>query len=751
LAQVPPLDHDDCLAEIQIALRAQNPFALARRLLSFSSHPSNPVSAILLRLPTTAFSALLQTLDPLRCGPEIDPAWEINIPAGLQQYSHVAQLNNRYGVRHLHLALFPVLLAAFRARLRHCPVIADDYKILLRCAGACQDVYAVRTVWKLMDRYGHVHWRTTELFTEFIQARFFTLPPYYQFDRLRVRLRPGDLYRSTTALPANVRKRLDHLRLSLNLHRWRQYGILTHGPSGPPSTDEGSDAGALDGSAAGGWHQTADLSVSRLLRAQGPVNRVWCHVLKYGVAVDEKLFCAILIAWSRTGARRMMKMLLHRYYGIRILENWDIKGFKVVMNGARRFYEDSLRRPTEALLHAVVDAFGTTGDIRIGINLALHIAHHWNVPITHAVWSSMLRWAYLSGTKPFSTEWNIVRSAKPQWRSGALDESRTQAVWDAMMASPDRIEPTWDDISIYIKAAINSNDLGLALDMMLEARAKYDALLVETTHAFHAMKEHGAFMGESSAAMERLHFEWQRCRFWLDLARNDMRLWVKSWLKKHSKHRVVRENAHETTRLIPRMALAFRGWLPFPMKYRTATGHVTLFVQGDPTFTLDRVGDRVVSEVHQNAAQMKHDGQMRRAEKASLFATQLQDKLAQHRSSRPAGRTVAPGQEVPLVKTVFFKPPPTSLRLVSGGRANVPGKGRKTSVLVQPWIRRKMRMPWVSPAAREDADAQYGPPATRETGRIWLEPVLSGDVEEDMALKPASWTRMQRLGSGGGI
>jgi hypothetical protein len=689
------------------------------------------VSEILLRLQSTEFSALLQTLDPLRCGPLLDPAHGLHIAAGLEQYSRVAKLNNRYGVRHVHIALFPVLLAAFHHRLRNRrAAVPDDYKVLLRCAGACQNVQAVRTVWKLMDVAGHTEWRNTELFTDFIQARFLTLPLYYQFDRARVRLRPGDLYRSTTALPSKVRRRLDHLRASLNLHRWQPHGVV--------EKTDGDD------------ETPCDSSVSRLLRAQGPVGRVSINAMQHGAIMDEKLFCAILIAWSRTGARRKMKELLHRHYGIKILENWDVLGFRVVMDGAFPFKADGPRRPTAALLHAVVDAFGTTGDIKLGVNLAVNISSRWDVAMTHEVWSSILRWAYLSGAKPFSTEWKIVRMAKPRWRGGPLEASQVRSVWSAMMASPANIKPTWSDTNIYVRILINSNDLGLALDTMLEARKRYDELMEKTTRAFHALQEHQAIMGECTV-VQTLHFDWQRCRLRLDLARNDIVLWVTMWLKKHSQQRIARESMHETHRLIPRMVLAFKEWLPFPMKYRTATGHVRLFIQGDPTAALDRAGASVLAETQRQIDLLRADGHTDRAQEAEAFAKQHSHRLDLHRAARPPGRTLEPGQDVPLQKTIFVQPPPTTIRKTVPSRwEGTPAKGRKVSVPVQPWVRRKVRMPWTSPPAEADVDMRFRSDtamlgeqeqARRDGGRIWLEPVHSGDIEEDIGIKSHAWLR----------
>jgi hypothetical protein len=350
----PLLHHPKTLLALHDALSTCRPLALARIFISLGPAPA---AEMLLVLPSPTFTTLLSALDPLD-GP-LDPAFGVHIPAAIGQFSHAAaSLNDVYGVRHVHLALFPILLAALHARLRHGrPIVPQDYAMLLRCAGACQSIVGAQAVWRLMDMSGHLAWRSTALFADFAQARFLTLPPYYQFDKARVRVRPGNLYRATTGLPAEARRHLDNLRVSLNLHRHERHGIL------PPE-----EAGAFNANIPG----PHDLAVSWLLRAQGPVARVTAYTTNHFAMMDEARFCATLVAWARAGARHKMMELLAHFYGLRLAEKR--RGCRVVTAGAFRFPPGSPRQLTAALAHAVVDAFGATGDIRIGAKLAIAIA-----------------------------------------------------------------------------------------------------------------------------------------------------------------------------------------------------------------------------------------------------------------------------------------------------------------------------------------------------------------------------------------
>ena len=717
----------DALANIRRALETHDTFTLTRLLLSIQSP-----SAVLTKLPSTTFSILLQTLDPTVHGAAIDPAHGILIPAGLRQFSPVGQLNNSYGVRHVHLALFPILLSAFESRLLGPlprAVLPDDYRVLLRCAGACQDVDAVQHVWRIMDQAGHRAWRAADLFTEFIQARFLTLPIYYQHDRARVRVRPADLHRSTTGLPANVMQRLDSLRASINHYRWLPHGIL-NSPFAHDNNDGVIQHHQVDPSSESKPPDAT--SVSRFLRAQGPVDRVWSHALGHGAMVDEKLFCAGLIARSRTGARVEMKSMLRQYYGIRILENWDVRGFKIVMSTARHFDENHPRRPTEALLHAVVDAFSAAGDVRVGIGLAVHISARYSIAIPHSLWSSIIQWAYISGSKPFTTEWKLVHAAKPHWRSGPLFASQIESLFAAMTESltlgrQQPISHSWDDINIRVRSLIESNDLALALDTMLLALSHYDTLLSRTTASFHALTCLAA-LHPSFTLTNLLHAQWQKARLRLDLARNDIRLWLAAWFSSHSRQAWARSSPHETHRLIPKMVLAFRQWLPFPTRYRTATGTVRIYVQGDPAGGFERAQRNTVQSAARLADEIEASDP-ERARHSRRVAEAVLKRINTMSATRPAGRTVPPGQEIPVMKTVFVQPPPTMIRQTTPGRADVPGKGRKTSEAVQPWIQRGQRIPWMTTGGEN------------KRPMVWMEPVSSGDVEEDLGLKGPDWVR----------
>lgn len=394
--------------------------------------------------------------------------------------------------------------------------------------------------------------RNAVTYTEFVRAKFLTEPLYNGWNKTTRVVVPRNLHRSRLLLsPATVRK-LDRLNYSLTVRRG------TRGAN--------QSVGHIE-------HQM------RSMRKPGPVEKLWRQARNKKL-MNEDLACVFIIAFGRAGAlRTVARKILQGHYGIADESVFfvDISQGEeepsIVAAKQRRLkavvpdtQSQALLRPNERLMEAIVEAFASNGEITTALLLVEKIAREHGVPVPMRVWTDLLEWAHIMGSKPYST----------MWRAARLDSKLPQAhavevIWHKMRAAEPGAEPDFKQLSImaqsYLGRGRHSDAYPYLKALLVLYRAQCDEYQRSGLEYTQCLRD-GALSNSTLNQYERARF--RRQAQWYSLNRLCHR-----FLVKYRPRPEVHDGA--TSSLIPAFIEEFREFIPNPATYRTPSGSVFLF------------------------------------------------------------------------------------------------------------------------------------------------------------------------------
>jgi hypothetical protein len=516
-------------------------FAHLKKLLDGSVVVDNDQSvSTLAYLPSTTFSELLRVLDPVNVSKDLDPTAGMQIGPGMAQFTHLGQLLNRWGVRKANLVLLTRLMAAVQVRLAAGRgLLLSDYKILLRCAGAVSDTTAAKKVWHLMLTQGHISLRDTDAYNEFVKARFLTEPLYTQYDMARFRVQPLDLHRSKISIQPRRLQRLQRLRGHILRRQYLRYG---------------QNYQTIQ------WHEP----LVRILRKKRPILRVWNKVLGDGIGVDERYLSSAMVAFARNGSlNHILRKILAKHWRIVVGKDKNT-GEITVGGGTTVFPQDSPMYPTERLLEAVVQSFGANAEIATAFKLVDFISRRYGIPVPNKVWFNLLQWTYVQSSKPASTEWK-----RANWPGKTLRPNAVQLVWDTMTSEPYNVRPGFDEYNILIKTLLEQRKFKQAMETIIDVKSHYKAMIREHEDAFCEHVHFTAQHVNPAGSFGR----WARARAKKAQAWYNIQFWCWKFLKRY---RTNRSDDELALRLLPQFIEAFRDFMPKPVRYRIATGEISI-------------------------------------------------------------------------------------------------------------------------------------------------------------------------------
>ncbi|KAJ6785407.1 hypothetical protein PWT90_05783 [Aphanocladium album] len=559
----PPRERTE-LDTVLRAIQKKDPSQIQRAFIHWTDVLANETSPLhlgaveeLLTLPAPTLSEIIRCLDPFLASD--DAAEGLKISAGESQYTAAGSLVDSHGVRDRHGQVLAGLQTLFRIRSASQPLAVADYEVGMRAAGAAVDFHAAREFWSGIAQSGQQRWRTGHTWDEFVKAFFMTEPLYYQHDRARVAVKARDLYRNRNPLPMATLNALDRQRLSAN--------ALLQEPWNRSRTDP-------------------DEEVTRELRkrvqARG-YREHWTRALLYGRDMDEALLCTSIKAFSRSASLHAIKELIFSsYYGITI-EN-DRDPTQTTITGGHDFAADSPLRPTTALLEAIAEGLGSMSHIALAMQLINFISNRYDIPVPHAVWSSLLNWTYLFASKPFSSG----RQKLGDWASTTQRPVDVMHVWEAM-TSPSRgnVTPTFDDHDIYIKTLLVQRCVVKAFAAINEYGLPQYATLVD---AYEAALTDEILQADAlgGTAPRRATLRRQKAETLKDHTHHRITLWFKQLLKVVSANRYFREGPAGRA-LVPNLLRDYAYFLPATVRYRTAQGTVTFELGGGDESATERV------------------------------------------------------------------------------------------------------------------------------------------------------------------
>ncbi|OAQ73487.1 mitochondrial ATPase expression domain-containing protein [Pochonia chlamydosporia 170] len=548
---LPPRDRTE-LDDVLSAVQSQNPDLLYKAFLQWTDilgNPSSPLRDAAIEqaqeLPGPSFSEILRSIDPLITSRKHDVAHGLNLTQGQTQFTDTSKWVDEFGVRDHHRQVLRGMQILMEVRTGSpYGLTPADFEVFLRCAGAAADYQATKNFWATMAPHGLQDARTAKTWTEFIKSRFLIEPTYYQFDRSRVAVMARDLYSNRRPLPMATLKRMDNMRHSINAFKREPWNRR------PDELDE---------------------DMRRLLRRRIDFRGYkghWVRALYYGREMDEELLCASLIAFARSSSLHSIKtLILENYYGINIVEDAESSPGNPQISGGIDLPPHSPIKPTEKLLNAIVEAFGSMSHIPLGMKLLDFVSQRYDIPIPHETWSNLLNWTYLCASKPFKP----MRKLHGDFQSTFTTAADVREVFNVMTSPPYNITPTFDNYDIYIKTLIAQRSFGRALTIVRnDILPFYEAVINDYELAVQDEILQND-LGPSPQATHRRH----QAQLYKDHIHHRISSWFDKLLKTASANKGHRDGAVMKT-MIPNLVVEFADFFPHQIRYRTAQGVVQI-------------------------------------------------------------------------------------------------------------------------------------------------------------------------------
>ena len=554
------------------------------------------------QIPSPVLSEIIRSMDPMR-RPELDKAYGLNITQGHAQYTDAGKLFDDFGVRLHHRRVLQGMLSIVALREDSSNTLRPaDFDVFIRCAGAAADYRFTAIMFGEMKRHGLIPQRTDRTWVEFLKARFMMEPAYYQYDRSRIAVDPRNLitHEDVKFGHKETLKRIDRIRLSTNALMRKPWNRMHDQPGQDirrilrksaqkiilPTPSEAPEEFEDDGVTP--WEdqeRIMDQARAEAKASQDPKNanvreldyrsfsRHWKRSRRYPNESSEEMASAAMIGFSRSNSRHaILDVVFKGQYGITVDEESH------VVKGGHNLEPGSALYPTSRLLNAIVESFGSMSEISLAMKLLDYVSQRYNVPITHDVWSNLLNWSYLSASKKNQR----VRKMLGTEVSTHLDVQDVIHVWNVMTSEPYSVQPTFEDLDIYIRTLIITRRHDEANKLIRESVMPYldslvdkfesavceeilikDAIIDQSTESFSASTVSQAIRLRQDAEVRK------------DYVENRIAIWFKDLLKEHSKGRNARRS-HSSTVLIPNLIRDFPRFFLTVVRYRTATGAISL-------------------------------------------------------------------------------------------------------------------------------------------------------------------------------
>ncbi|KAI1188346.1 mitochondrial ATPase expression-domain-containing protein [Nemania serpens] len=553
-------------------------------------------------LPRTTFTEFFRALDPLRVARDCDPAGEAYISVGMYKMLYMDSSIDEWGVRRLFTGLLQQFLPLMHAmKMAGYTLHMEEYIALIRCAGACSDISGARALWTDLITGPAVAWQNSEVYTEYIQARFVTEPLYTNYWKLLRMVTPRNLHRSRVQLRDERVRRLDNLHYGARKKR----GLF-------------------------GLNKDVDHveELGRLLRRNGVAMRLFREVVStHSFRINERLLCALMIALGRSGLMRLVgASILQKYFGIKTPhpippQQWDQRGG--LSSGPPRIV------PTVRLMRAVVETYCSNAEIAVAIQLVEYLSTTYKIAIPPDVWQDLLEWTYIMSTPPTSTGWR---------RAGLLmkipSAQGVEMIWNAMTAPPHNHIPTFQNYNLVIRSLIGrlKKDPTPALTRMREALALYDEQCREYEAAVFEYVHH---LRDGVAPSATIH-RFESARF----KKQDMWYDISVWCRMILKRTPFSETNPIPHPLTPAFIEEFRPFLKNPIEYPTPTGRVRLTDPALESFRVSRTGFIEKTFLSRNVRGMW----MRRRLRIPKFAVLSSHSLARFKPTRSPLTLIAPNK-----------------------------------------------------------------------------------------------------------
>ncbi|KAL1891953.1 hypothetical protein Sste5346_007297 [Sporothrix stenoceras] len=498
---------------------------------------------VIARLPPVTFAEALRMLDPYVVSKNVDALADIAVSPSMAQLTPLGSAVNVYGTRIIYARLLHTLLYIWDLRTEALGasgnLLLNDFIVLLRAAGAASDMVRAKLIWKKMVPHGYTMMRHSQLYGEFLRARFLTERLYTQHDPVRMRVQAVNMHRQKKILHNSRLYHLERMRIRAErgvLHRFGQNINM-------PDRSE---------------------HLTRVLRSRKTLTKVYTKACISGQGHDERVQAAGIIALGRNSSLFMLQDLLLKRYGVKTRRIKGTRGHTVV--GSRELPSESPLYPSATLLDAVVQTYCCNNMVPLALQTVTHFSQEYNIKIPDRTWYDLLNWAYALSSPRIDREFEIAGYPQRTTSRGMV-----KAIWGVMTSEPYNVKPGFEQYSIVIKSMLNNDSSILpALQLMRELKPHYQALLTKQVEAMQVVAETRQLRhrdrGAANYRLQRIIAE--KWRVWF---------YFHSWCL-----RILKKSAHAEpggeliARLIPKVIDEFRPFVHRYTWYATPTGMVTL-------------------------------------------------------------------------------------------------------------------------------------------------------------------------------
>jgi len=285
------------------------------------------------------------------------------------------------------------------------------------------------------------------------------------------------------------------------------------------------------------------------------------EMLKVDIVPNEETFRLLILGVGREGDLDTVKKLLRQVWGIAvdaIVDGVEERnaGHQLAISPTSPLY------PTPFLVYAVAHVFGINNELPTALRLVDHISQTYKVEVFDYVWHELL-------------EWTFVLSAPRQSSRGeqaVLPKDSVQKLWEVMRNEPYNVRPTMDMYNKLIKSLFYQQRTQDVWHHMCEALPLYEAMRTETRTLNKALHR----VLKLSQPVGTLQQKYDRSRLNEKWARLLLKRWVRLLLASMRSWRRVDKDLAWSTRLIPKIVLEWKEFMPSNMWYDIAAGRVSI-------------------------------------------------------------------------------------------------------------------------------------------------------------------------------
>jgi hypothetical protein len=285
------------------------------------------------------------------------------------------------------------------------------------------------------------------------------------------------------------------------------------------------------------------------------------EMLKLDIVPNEETFRLLILGVGREGDLDSVRELLRQVWSIDV---------DAIVDGLEEGYSErepnisptSPLYPTSFLIYAAAHVFGINNEIPTALRLVDHISQTYKVQVFDYVWHELLNCTFvLSAPRQASRREQAI-----------LPKGSVQKLWEVMRNEPYSVCPTIDMYDKLVKSLFHQQRTQDMWRYMREALPLYEEMRKKTRNLNKALQR----ALKTSQPVGTLQQKYDRSRLDEKSSRLFLKRWVRLLLASARSWRRVDGDLLWSTRLIPKIVLDWREFMPSNVWYDISAGRVSI-------------------------------------------------------------------------------------------------------------------------------------------------------------------------------